>query len=96
MSSPRFHILEFSPMAVRDTYTETNIHLGSQYEAKEMCRLLNELQDTSVEAKAKLQEEEIKLKQQGMTILKLSGKIQDLQKELKHIRDVAEFNKFNL
>jgi len=84
--SDRFQILEFSPMVVRDTHKEENIHLGSQQEARELCILLNTLWEKASVTEEYLAKQENIRKNQTISILQLTGRVQELEAQLRSLR----------
>ena len=48
---PRFYVLEFNALGVRDSVDGNNIHLGSKVEAVEVCTMLNVIHEAAMTQK---------------------------------------------
>ena len=65
---PRFYVLEFNTLGVRDSIDGNNIHLGSKVEAVEVCTMLNVIHDAAKECKRTVNV-------QAQRILELTGDV---------------------
>ena len=100
---PRFYVLEFNALGVRDSVDGNNIHLGSKVEAVEVCTMLNVIHEAAMTQKHTITV-------QAQRILELTGgmhtsrevylrqerRIVDAEARLSEIRSIASSYTFKI